>query len=125
VVKVAIVGLGRVGSTFLNNLIVYEDHSIKIVAAIEKSEDAPGLPLAKFEEIRVHNNLLELAAMGEDLDIIFDFSGSPETRKDLRKALASSGNRHTVIAPEVISLLIWNMMRVGEDFPEFHELKGY
>jgi homoserine dehydrogenase len=125
VVKVAIVGLGRVGSTFLNNLILYEDHSIKIIAAVERKDSTPGVKQAKYEDIIIYRNVKNLTILGEDIDIIFDFTGDPDVVRELRRELAASGNKHTVVAPEVVSLLIWHIMKIREEFPEFHPRKGY
>ncbi len=124
-VRVAIVGLGRVGSVFLKKLSEREKTGLKIVGCAEKRADAPGVEVAKSRGIPVYTDTKEIVAMGEDVDVIFDLTGNPETRKNLRGELARSGNQHTVIAPEVIAYLIWDLMGETEELPHAHQRRGY
>jgi len=48
-----------------------------------------------------------------------------EARKALRSGMAESNNRHTVVAPEVMAFLIWDLIASGEALPENHALQGY
>ena len=109
-VKVAILGLGRVGSKFMTKLAEKASSGIKIVAAAEKDSGSPGIEEAKGKGVAVHTDSKDIVAMGEDIDIIFDLTGNTEARKALRSELARSGNQHTVIAPEVVAFLIWDLM---------------
>jgi glyceraldehyde-3-phosphate dehydrogenase/erythrose-4-phosphate dehydrogenase len=115
--KVALVGLGRVGSKFLKKLMDRGGRGIKVVAAAEKSEDALGYKLAKDNGITVYSDGMEIIKMGKDVDIIFDLTGERFAKMDLRAELARSGNTHTVIAPEVLSWFIWNIITGGAEFP--------
>ncbi|MBI5560701.1 MAG: hypothetical protein HY883_05445 [Deltaproteobacteria bacterium] len=124
-VRVAIVGLGRVGSTFLGKFAAKEGNGIKIIAASERNANAPGVEPAKKRGIPVHQSSKEIVAMSEAVDIIFDFTGNPDTRRTLRSELARSGNQHTVIAPEMFAILMWNMMGEEGEFPGDHKQKGY
>ncbi len=63
--------------------------------------------------------------MGESIDIMFDLTGNPDARRALRSELARSGNQHTVIAPEVVAFLIWDLMGETAAFPGEHPSKGY
>lgn len=124
-VNVAIVGLGRVGSTFLEKLTEKERQGVKIVAAAEPNQNSPGVKIAKDKGIRVYGDSKDVIALGEGVDIIFDLTGNAEARKALRSGLAQSGNQSTVVAPEVIAFLVWDLMAVGERFPGDHSKKGY
>lgn len=124
-VQAAIVGLGRVGGTFLKKLTEREGNGIKIVAAAERDENAEGVKLARDKGIRVYGEGAEIARLGRGVDIIFDFTGNSDEKTALRAELARSGNNNTVIAPEVISAFIWDIMAPSEEFPEFHQQKGY
>ncbi|MCK5236716.1 MAG: hypothetical protein KAR06_07000 [Deltaproteobacteria bacterium] len=124
-VSVAIVGLGQVGSTFLDKLATKEGSGVNIVAAAELNSSAPGVESAKSKGIEVHEGTKELVAMGDSVDIIFDLTGNPEAKRNLRSELARSGNQHTVIAPEVVAFLIWDLMGESKEFPGGHTSKGY
>lgn len=124
-VKVAIAGLGRVGSKFLQILTSRAGSSIRIIAAVEANPAVPGVKIAEERNIKVYREPSELVKLGDDIDVIFDLTGSPEFRKALRSGLAESHNRHTVVAPEVMAFLIWDLIASGETFPDNHDIKGY
>jgi hypothetical protein len=114
-----------VGGAFLKKLIEQEGKGIKIVAAAERDENAEGVQLARDKGIRLYNEGREIVGLGGAVDIIFDFTGNPEEKANLRVELARTGNDNTVIAPVVISEFIWDIMAPNEDFPGDHQDKGY
>ena len=120
IVKVAIAGLGRVGATFLERLTQNTEFGIEIVATADTSTDAPGRAFASKNGIPVFDETKNIVAMGDGVDLIFDLTGSSSARSTLRRELARSGNQHTVLAPEVVAFLMWNMMSKGESFPDHH-----
>lgn len=124
-VRIAIAGLGRVGSRFLQKLTEQRSSGIKIIAAVEANPDAPGVRIAAERKIEVYRDIKEAVKLGDSIDVIFDLTGSMEVRKALRSGLAESNNRHTVVAPEVVAFLIWNLIATGEAFPDSHALGGY
>lgn len=120
--KIAVIGLGRVGSAFLEQMLALKDKGIQITYAIEQSE-TPGKLLAKQAGIRLLT-LDQLIALGSEVDIIFDLTGNAEARRELREKLAASHNRHTTIAPEAIARMMWTAMG-GKALPDVHGKKGY
>lgn len=56
--------------------------------------------------------------MGDKVDIIFDLTGEPETRKALREGMMESKNGHTVIAPEVMAHLLWMFFDTDESWKD-------
>ncbi|BCB26644.1 hypothetical protein SKTS_15300 [Sulfurimicrobium lacus] len=106
--KVAIVGLGRVGSAFLDELLCLTGKGVKVAYAVEKN-DTPGKKAAEAAGVKILS-IDELIALGEDVDIVFDLTGIEEVRKKLREKLFASNNRHTVIAPESIAHFLWSIM---------------
>jgi predicted dinucleotide-utilizing enzyme len=120
---IAIVGLGRVGSVFLEKLLEQSGKGVAIVAVAEKGDTA-GAALAKANGIE-NLNIDQLIAKGGDIDILFDLTGSAAVRQELRERLMGSGNRHTVIATEGVALLIWALIADGENMPDVHGKTGY
>jgi predicted dehydrogenase len=123
--KVAIIGLGRVGSTFLSKLSKIENIGVDIVAAVEKDTNAAGNTVAQSSNIPVYTDPKTVIELGESVDIIFDLTGVPDTRKLMRSYLARSGNQHTVLVTEVMAHFIWSFMEDVGGFPDFHPDKGY
>lgn len=121
--SIAIVGLGRVGSVFLEKLLKQSGKGITIVAVSEKSATA-GAALAKSHGIE-NLSIDQLIAQSGKIDILFDLTGLAEVRKELREKLMASGNKHTVIATESIASFIWTLIAGGETLPNMHAQTGY
>jgi predicted dinucleotide-utilizing enzyme len=121
--SIAIVGLGRVGSVFLAELLRRPNKDIEIVAVAETGESS-GKMQAKAQGIAVLDTDA-LIAMGDEIDILFDLTGVPAVRKELREKLMAADNRHTVIATEAIAKLIWSLIASDVALPSVHEKTGY
>jgi predicted dinucleotide-utilizing enzyme len=120
--SIAVVGLGRVGSVFLEKLLSQTSKGISIVAVAEKGETA-GSVLAKKHGIE-NLNLDQIIAKSDGIDILFELTGSAAVRKELREKMMASGNKHTVIATESVATLIWTL--ISEDaLPNVHGKTGY
>lgn len=120
---IAIVGLGRMGSAFLEELMCVVEKGMKVAYAVEKN-DTPGRRMAETYHVNIVS-IDQLIAEGDKVDVIFDLTGSTETRKELREKLHACGNRHTVIAPESIARMMWAIMADEKMLPDVHERKGY
>ncbi|QKE39050.1 hypothetical protein [Ferrovum myxofaciens] len=119
---IAIVGLGRVGSVFLEALLGKANKGLEIVAVAEKS-DTPGTRLALAHGIEVLD-VDGLIGKSGNVDIIFDLTGMSAVRQELRDKLSKSTNRHTVIATESIARMIW-LFITDVDLPDVHAVAGY
>lgn len=121
--SIAIVGLGRVGSVFLEKLLGESNKGISIVAVAEKGATT-GAALAKTHGIE-NLSIDQLVAKSGSIDILFDLTGLAAVRQELREKLMAAGNRHTVIATESIATLIWSLISDGENLPNVHVKTGY
>lgn len=106
--NIAIIGLGRIGSAFMGAMLQKADKGIHLSCVAERM-DTPAKSKAAAAGIRVAS-LDEIVGMGDAIDVIFDVTGLPEVRKELREKLSSSNNRHTVIASETIVRVIWSLI---------------
>jgi len=106
--SIAIIGLGRIGSAFLKEMLRKKAQGITL-ACVAEVGDTPGKALALGAGIPVVT-LDDIVARGTGLDVIFDLSGLPAVRNELRQKLASAENRHTIIASETIVRLIWALI---------------
>lgn len=112
--NIAIIGLGRIGSAFLGAML-QKRQSINLVCVAERSE-TPAKAQAAVAGIKIVA-LEEIVGMGDAIDIIFDLTGIPDVRRELREKLMGSNNSHTIIASETIARLIWSMIS-DTDLPE-------
>ena len=119
-VNVALLGLGSVGETFAENFLekIQEQHvNVEIVAVATRHTDSPVAMGFAHSKVPVFENAIDVVNLGEKIDIIFDLTGNPDLRKDLRARLQETNNRHTVIAPEVVAHLLWNFFGEKTDMP--------
>ncbi len=120
--NIAIVGLGRVGGEFLNEMLSHNTDGINI-SAIAELEDTQGKQAAVNAGIPVHT-IEEIVSLGSKIDILFDLTGHDATRKSLRELMEKTGNSHTIIAPEAIAYLVWSVA-TKKPLPDVHKNKGY
>ncbi len=121
-INIAIIGLGRIGSVLLQQMLNYKDKGVTISAVAEISE-TPGKILAREHKIKI-KNLDEIINLGKNVDIIFELTGQYEVRQELRHKLMDNKNFHSVIAPETIAFLIC-LMLTNKEMPDVHLHKGY
>ena len=120
--NIAIIGLGRIGSAFLGAM-QQKGKNISLVCVSERI-DTPAKAQAVAAGIKIAT-LDEIVAMGNKIDIVFDLTGIPAVRKELREKLHASNNNNTVIASESIMRLIWSLIS-EEELPEIEGRKiGY
>ncbi|MDH3976164.1 MAG: Gfo/Idh/MocA family oxidoreductase [Deltaproteobacteria bacterium] len=116
-VRIAIVGLGRVGSTFIRKLKKFENSGISIVAVLEKNDTSPGLDYAKDKGIPICCDENEIIDMGDNIDIIFNLTGNMIVERNMKLAQVKMGNSHTVIVSRLVAELMWRLI-TDETLPE-------
>ena len=112
--NVAIIGLGRVGSAFLDAILSLAERGINLAYAVEKA-DTSGRARAIASGIKIVT-IDEMIALGDEVDVIFDLSGNHDVRKELRKKLVATKNTHTVIASETVARVVWSLI-THEELP--------
>lgn len=125
-VKVVLIGLGRVGTRFYEKFRILGENRVKILAVCEID---PGHPLAGQigqDNIPLYTHYKDaLTRLGSDIDIILDTTNIPEVKSDLRHQLQENGNHHTVLLPLVASYLLWYMASPDEELAQDHADPGY
>ena len=120
---IAIVGLGKVGSVFLQGLLAHGKDGLAVTAVAENGE-TEGKALARSKGIPVLDTEA-LIAKGEAIDILFDLTGVPEVRQSLREKLMAANNRHTIIATETVARLVWSLLASDQALPAGTGKSGY
>jgi predicted dinucleotide-utilizing enzyme len=121
-INIAIIGLGRVGSILLQELLKNREKGISIIAAGELA-DTPGRRMARENKIDIMS-IEDIVALGKKIDIIFELTGELNVTRQLRTLLQLSNNSYTVIATETIATMIFLLMSV-KNLPDVHDHKGY
>lgn len=116
-ISIAIVGLGKIGSRFLDKLVDFEGKGIHIVGVAEKNQDSYGIKKAIEHNITIFADAQGVINRIDDIDVIFDLSGHDATKRTLRLAMMNASNKGTVLLQEVTAHLIWNLI-TDEDIME-------
>jgi homoserine dehydrogenase len=112
-INVAVLGLGRIGQQFAAGLSKHIDQGgkpIKIVAVAERDPDSLAAEMFADENVPVCAKASDVVEMADQIDIIFDLTGSPEVRQTLRAKLHDAGNRDTIIVPEIFAHFVWSLL---------------
>ncbi|MBP2298628.1 oxidoreductase [Azospirillum picis] len=106
--RVAVVGAGETGTPLLRKLL--DAPFVEVAGVADLDPDVAGMRLARERGVRTTTNLMDLAGMGEALDVLIDVTGVPAVRESLRKAMQDTGNHHTVIVHEVVVQLMLSLL---------------
>lgn len=121
--RIAIIGLGRVGGAFLEQLLEKQARGITLLA-VSELQDTAGRRRAEAAGLRLCS-LDEIVALRETVDTIFELTGLKSVRRELREKLKLSHNLHTVVAPESTVRIIWALISDAELPPANGPLVGY
>ncbi|MFN3814030.1 MAG: serine kinase [Aquificaceae bacterium] len=114
-INVAIAGLGRVGSQFLEALLSVSAEGVKVVAVAEPREELESVNIAKGKGIAYFRDAGDMLKAFEDsIDVLFELTGNAVLRTELHEILSQSANRKTVIVPEPVAFLIWSLIVQGK-----------
>ncbi|OEU64995.1 MAG: hypothetical protein BA863_08725 [Desulfovibrio sp. S3730MH75] len=118
--NIAIVGLGRVGSVFLEK--VAGADSVLNVKYVCELADTEGKKFAYENGVPV-GSIDEIIQLGVGIDVIFDFTGVKKVADILNAKLAESGNNYTQIAQTRLARLVWSLIGGDDYLPEVHATK--
>lgn len=106
-IRVGIIGAGETGTPLLRELLGAS--FVEVVAVADLDPLTPGMVLAREHGRHTTTNFMEIAELGDGVDIIIDATGVGEVRDRLRTQLQETGNRHTIIMHELIAVLMMSL----------------
>ena len=110
-INVAIAGLGRVGSQFLDALLSVSTDAVKVIAVAEPREDLESVKKAKERGIAYYKDVRNMLRSLEDaIDVLFDLTGDAIVKTELYEILSQTANKKTIIVPEPVAFLIWSLL---------------
>ncbi|MFO8156294.1 MAG: hypothetical protein R6U87_09890 [Thiohalospira sp.] len=127
-IRVAILGLGRVGELFAEHFLEQVQEGgkpVRIVAVADRNTESPVAMGFVHSGTPVYADAMEVCALADGIDIILDLTGNVELRQKLRDSLQEAGNRNTVIAPESFARMLWCFFDEPAELPEVHGHIGY
>lgn len=105
--RIAVIGAGETGTPLLKQLLT--SPFVTVVGVADLNLSMPGIQLAREFGVPVTDDFMELAELGERVDVIIDVTGVPKVRETLRKHMVDTHNSHTLIMHERIALLMMSL----------------
>ncbi len=82
-IKIGIIGAGETGTPLLARL--FEAPFVQVVGVADLDLSQPGISLARGHGVMVTSDFMDLARLGENVDILIDVTGVPVVRESLRQ----------------------------------------
>jgi len=106
-IRIGLIGAGETGTPLLTQLL--DADFVDVVGVADLNDEMPGIRLARARGIKTTNDFMEIARLGNNLDILIDVTGVPAVREKLRSFFHDSGNHHTIIMHEMIAILMMSL----------------
>ena|ERR1700730_8129310 len=107
-ISVGIIGAGETGAPLLKLLL--EAEFVKVLGVADLDSEQPGMRLARKHGVNTTPNFMDLARLGQDVDILIDVTGVPDVRDQLRRHLEQTHNKHTIIMHERIVMWVLSLI---------------
>lgn len=106
-IRIGLIGAGETGTPLLKQLL--DASFVEVVGIADLDSTQPGIQLGRERGIKTTDDFMDIARLGNNLDILIDATGVPAVLEKLRGFFQESGNHHTVIMHEVIVLLMMSL----------------
>ncbi|HEY0832567.1 MAG TPA: oxidoreductase [Azospirillum sp.] len=120
--RIAVVGAGDTGTPLLQQLLAAP--FVTLLGVADLDAEAPGMRLARQKGVRTTTDFMDLARLGDGVDILIDVTGAPKVREALRRHMRDTDNHHTVIMHETIAQLMLSLSK-GELVRFKHDISDY
>jgi predicted homoserine dehydrogenase-like protein len=108
-IKIGLIGAGETGTPLLTQLIAA--NFVEMVAVADLDNAMPGMKLAREHGIRTTNDFMDIAKLGNAVDIVIDVTGVARVRDELRGYFQGTANHHTIIMHEMIAVLLMSLSK--------------
>ena len=106
---VAVIGAGETGTPLLQQLL--DASFVEVMGVADLDPEAPGMRLARKHGVTTTTDFMDLARLGEQLDVLIDVTGVAKVRETLRQHMQDSGNHRTIIMHEMIVQLMLTLSK--------------
>ena len=120
--RVVGIGAGETGTPLLQQLL--DAPFVEILGVADLDAEAPGMRLARARGVTTTTDFMELARLGEEVDVLIDVTGVAKVREALRQHMQDSGNHHTLIVHEMVVQLMLSLL-TGRLVQLKHDVQDY
>lgn len=121
-IRIGVIGAGETGTPLLQQLL--DSSFVEVVGVADLNQEMPGIKLAREHGIVTTTDFMEIARLGDGVDILIDVTGVAKVREQLRDYFQQSDNRHTIIMHELIAVLMMSLSR-NELISSKHDQRDY
>jgi predicted homoserine dehydrogenase-like protein len=121
-IRIGIIGAGDTGTPLLQQLL--DASFVEVVGVADLNQEMPGIVLARERGIKTTADFMDIARLGNGVDILIDVTGVAKVREQLRDFFQQSGNHHTIIMHELIAVLMMSLSR-NELITSKHDQRDY
>jgi len=107
-VRIAVIGGGRAGTPLIQEFL--DRPYAELVGVADINPESLGARIARDHGVFFTTDALELAAKGEEIDLLIEVSGDPALKRRLKDAYMDAGNRHTIIMHDLVARLVWTVI---------------
>lgn len=108
-IRIGVIGAGETGTPLLKQLL--DASFVEVVGVADLNQDMPGIKLARERGIKTTADFMDIAKLGNGVDILIDVTGVAKVREQLREFFQQSGNHHTIIMHELIAVLMMSLSK--------------
>jgi predicted homoserine dehydrogenase-like protein len=108
-IRIGVIGAGETGTPLLKQLL--DASFVEVVGVADLNQDMPGIKLARERGIKTTADFMDIAKLGNGVDILIDVTGVAKVREQLRDFFQQSGNHHTIIMHELIAVLMMSLSK--------------
>ena len=120
--RIAVIGAGETGTPLLEKLM--DAPFVNLLGVADLDADAPGMRLARSRGVTTTTDFMDLARLGETVDVLIDVTGVAAVREALRQYMQDSGNHHTLIVHEMVVQLMLSLL-TGRLVQLKHDVQDY
>lgn len=106
-IRIGVIGAGETGTPLLTQLL--DASFVEVVGVADLKDEMPGMAVARARGVKTTNDFMDIARLGNELDILIDVTGVHAVREKLRTFFQESGNHHTIIMHEMIAILMMSL----------------
>jgi len=87
----------------------------------ERDPDSLAAQMFADENVPVYSKASDVLDIGDQIDIIFDLTGSSDVRQTLRDRLQETDNHRTIVVPEIFARLVWSLLEENVELSSLQE----
>lgn len=118
-VNICVIGGGRSGAPLIDDFI--KRPFVNLIGVADINTESPGARIAKENGVYFTNDAMDIAKLGDKVDIVIEVSGDRSVKPQLKEYYTETGNKKTIIAHDIIARLLISLASNSDELASsFH-----